>query len=400
MSIHNVNTTRQSDTHKRIMLVFGTRPEAIKMAPLVKSFQAQPDKFTTIVAVTGQHRQMLDQVLSLFDITPDYDLNIMQQGQDLYDVTSRVLTGMRSVLSMAHPDLVLVHGDTSTSTAAALAAFYAHVPVGHVEAGLRTGDIYSPWPEEMNRRITGRIATLHFSPTTTSRDNLLAENVDDKYITVTGNTVIDALHMVTERLDSNRDLCLSVEDTLHSSGYDTRRLDDPRRRMVLITGHRRENFGEGMLNVCQAIKDLASQNPDVDFVYPMHMNPNVRRPIAEMFADSTLENVFFIEPLEYLPFVYMMKRSYLIITDSGGIQEEAPSLGKPVLVMRAVTERPEALEAGTIRLVGTDRGKIVSEASRFLNDEAYYAANSCIANPYGDGKACGRIIDFIEKHLA
>lgn len=399
MSIQNFNTTKETAGNKRVMLVFGTRPEAIKMAPLVKAFQARADKFTTIVAVTGQHRQMLDQVLSLFDITPDYDLNIMQQGQDLYDVTSRVLTGMRSVLSMARPDLVLVHGDTSTSTAAALAAFYAHVPVGHVEAGLRTGDIYSPWPEEMNRRLTGRLATFHFSPTSTSRNNLLAENVDSSQIIVTGNTVIDALHMVTDRLDTNGELCRSVEDSLHGSGYDTQRLADGTRRMVLITGHRRENFGEGMLNVCQAIMDLASAFPDVDFVYPMHLNPNVRRPIAEMFSDSTLTNVFFIEPLEYLPFVYMMKKSYLIITDSGGIQEEAPSLGKPVLVMRAVTERPEALEAGTIRLVGTDRARIVGEASRFLNDSEYYAANSNIANPYGDGHACGRIIDFVEEHL-
>ncbi|MDE6463511.1 MAG: UDP-N-acetylglucosamine 2-epimerase (non-hydrolyzing) [Muribaculaceae bacterium] len=379
------------------MLVFGTRPEAIKMAPLVKTLAARPDQFTTIVAVTGQHRQMLDQVLRLFEIVPDYDLNIMQQGQDLYDVTSRVLTGMRSVLTVARPDVVLVHGDTSTSTAAALAAFYAHVPVGHVEAGLRTGDIYSPWPEEMNRRLTGRLATFHFSPTPMSCDNLLSENVDAKAIAVTGNTVIDALQMVTERLDANTDLATEVEHSLLQSGYDTARLDEGR-RMVLITGHRRENFGEGMLNVCQALRDLATAYPDVDFVYPMHMNPNVRRPIAEMFADHTLSNVYFIEPLEYLPFVYMMKRSYLIITDSGGIQEEAPSLGKPVLVMRTVTERPEALAAGTIRLVGTDRDKIVGEASRFLDDDAYYAANSAIANPYGDGKACERIADFLASH--
>lgn len=389
------------DAPRRIMLVFGTRPEAIKMAPLVKAFQQYPERFRTIVAVTGQHRQMLDQVLSLFEIEPDYDLNIMQQGQDLYDVTSRVLIGMRSVLSMARPDLVLVHGDTSTSTSAAMAAFYAQIPVGHVEAGLRTGDIYSPWPEEMNRRLTGRLATFHFSPTPTSRANLLAEGVAADDIAVTGNTVIDALHMVTNRLDSNAELCSSVEDSLLAAGYDTSRLaPETGRRMVLITGHRRENFGDGMLNVCQAIMDLATKYPDVDFVYPMHMNPNVRRPIAEMFADSTLTNVFFVEPLEYLPFVYMMKRAYLIVTDSGGIQEEAPSLGKPVLVMRAVTERPEALEAGTIRLVGTDRDKIVGEASRFLDDNDYYAANSSIANPYGDGHACERIIDFIGRRLA
>ncbi len=380
------------------MLVFGTRPEAIKMAPLVKTLAARPEEFTTIVAVTGQHRQMLDQVLHLFDIVPDYDLNIMQQGQDLYDVTSRVLTGMRGVLAEATPDVVLVHGDTSTSTAAALAAFYARIPVGHVEAGLRTGDIYSPWPEEMNRRLTGRLATYHFSPTAASRDNLLAENVPSASIVVTGNTVIDALHMVTRRLDASEELSSEVEATMLQAGYDTARLEGGKRRMVLITGHRRENFGEGMRNVCQAIRSLAEAYPDVDFVYPMHMNPNVRRPIAEMFSGNMMDNVCFIEPLEYLPFVYMMKRSYLIITDSGGIQEEAPSLGKPVLVMRTVTERPEALAAGTIRLVGTDKDKIISEASRFLDDRVYYEANSSIANPYGDGMACGRIADFLAAH--
>lgn len=383
---------------KKIMLVFGTRPEAIKMAPLVKTLQNHPDKFETVVAVTGQHRQMLDQVLRLFAIVPDYDLNIMQAGQDLYDVTARVLTGMRSVLKVSRPDIVLVHGDTSTSTAAALSAFYARIPVGHVEAGLRTGDIYSPWPEEMNRRLTGRIATYHFSPTTTSRDNLLRENTPAENIIVTGNSVIDALHMVDNRLDNDPALAAEVKTSLIESGYDTGRLEGTGRRMVLITGHRRENFGEGMINVCHAIRDLATRYNDVDFVYPMHLNPNVRRPIAEMFRDSNLENVFFIEPLEYLPFVYMMRSSYLIITDSGGIQEEAPSLGKPVLVMRTVTERPEALEAGTIRLVGTDRDKIVGEAARFLDDEAYYHANSMIANPYGDGKACERIADFLAAH--
>ncbi len=378
----------------KVMLVFGTRPEAIKMAPLVRCFASRPQDFETVVAVTGQHRQMLDQVLDLFGIKPDYDLNIMQAGQDLYDVTSRVLTGMRSVLDAAHPDVVLVHGDTSTSTAAALAAFYARIPVGHVEAGLRTGDIYSPWPEEMNRRLTGRIATWHFSPTEASARNLRAESVDDSNITVTGNTVIDALNIVTEALETRPELKEKACEAIVSAGYDVSRLDDGR-RMVLLTGHRRENFGEGMLNVCRAIRDMAEAFPDTDFVYPMHLNPNVRRPIAEMFAESALDNVFFIEPLEYLPFVFMMKNSYIIITDSGGIQEEAPSLGKPVLVMRTVTERPEALDAGTIRLVGTDRDRIVCEASRFLNDSAYYQANSSIANPYGDGHACGRIADFL-----
>lgn len=388
----------QDKDTKRVMLVFGTRPEAIKMAPLIKHLQSRPDEFTTIVAVTGQHRQMLDQVLQLFDIVPDYDLNIMKQGQDLSDVTCRVITGMREVLREARPDIVLVHGDTSTSMAAALAAFYAQIPVGHVEAGLRTGDIYSPWPEEMNRRLTGRIATYHFSPTSASRNNLLRENVDPAYIAVTGNTVIDALHMVVGHLDAHPGLASDVRRTLAEAGYDPARLDGGKRRLVLLTGHRRENFGEGMHNVCRAIRTLAEKYPEADFVYPMHMNPNVRRPIAEMFAGTDLGNVFFIEPLEYLPFVYMMKNSHLIITDSGGIQEEAPSLGKPVLVMRAVTERPEALEAGTIRLVGTDCEKIVAEASRFMDDDEYYAANSSIANPYGDGSACPRIADFLAAH--
>lgn len=382
---------------KKIMLIFGTRPEAIKMAPLVKALQKHPDEFETVVAVTGQHRQMLDQVLHLFEITPDYDLDIMQPGQDLYDVTSRILTGMRGVLRESRPDLVLVHGDTSTSTAAALSAFYAQIPVGHVEAGLRTGDIYSPWPEEMNRRLTGRIATLHFSPTAMSRDNLLAENVSPEDITVTGNTVIDALHIVVDKIKSDPTLASGLRESLRGCGYDCSRQDSGR-RLVLMTGHRRENFGEGFLNICNAIKDLAYKYPKVDFVYPMHLNPNVRRPIAEVFRESDSTNVFFIEPLEYLPFVYMMMNSYLIITDSGGIQEEAPSLGKPVLVMREVTERPEALEAGTIRLVGTDRAKITGEASRFLDDSEYYRANSLIANPYGDGNACARIIDFIRSH--
>lgn len=382
----------------KVMTVFGTRPEAIKMAPLVKALQKQNDDFKTIVCVTGQHRQMLDQVLSLFEITPDYDLDIMKPGQDLYDVTARILTGMRTVLTEAKPDVVLVHGDTSTSTAAALSAFYAQIPVGHVEAGLRTGDIYSPWPEEMNRRITGRIATLHFSPTDTARQNLLCENTPDSNITVTGNTVIDALHTVVNKIDSDKELEKSLATGMKQLGYDCSRLADGH-RLVLITGHRRENFGEGFRNICLAIRDLAQRYPDVDFVYPMHMNPNVRRPIAEMFDNVEHPNVFFIEPLEYLPFVFMMKQAYLIITDSGGIQEEAPSLGKPVLVMRSVTERPEALEAGTIRLVGTDRDKIVSEAARFLDDGEYYRLNSLIANPYGDGHACERIIAFIKEKI-
>lgn len=382
---------------KKIMLIFGTRPEAIKMAPLVKALQAQPDRFETVVAVTGQHRQMLDQVLHLFDIKPDYDLDIMKPGQDLYDVTARILTGMRSVLAESRPDLVLVHGDTSTSTAAALSAFYAQIPVGHVEAGLRTGDIYSPWPEEMNRRITGRIATYHFAPTETSAANLRAENVDDDKITITGNTVIDALQTVVAKIEGDTELDRSLQAQVAGMGYDTARIADGSRRMVLITGHRRENFGEGFLNICRAIQQLATRYPDIDFVYPMHLNPNVRRPIAEMFEGKDFPNVFFIEPLDYLPFVYMMKQAYLIITDSGGIQEEAPSLGKPVLVMREVTERPEALEAGTIRLVGTDTDKIVTEAARFIDDPEYYHANSLIANPYGDGNACTRIIDYIAE---
>lgn len=378
------------------MLVFGTRPEAIKMAPLVKEFQRHPERYKTIVCVTGQHRQMLDQVLQLFEIVPDYDLNIMKQGQDLYDVTARILTGMRDVFAQERPDLLLVHGDTSTSTAAALSAFYAQIPVGHVEAGLRTHDIYSPWPEEMNRQITGRIATLHFSPTATSRDNLLAENVSADNIVVTGNTVIDALKSVVAKIENDPALERQLIDHVASMGYDLGRLEGGR-RLVLITGHRRENFGDGFLNICNAIKELAEKYPDVDFLYPMHLNPNVRKPINEVFGSISHGNAFFIEPLEYLYFVYMMKRSYLILTDSGGIQEEAPSLGKPVLVMREVTERPEALAAGTIRLVGTDRGLIETEAARFLDDADYYAANQRIANPYGDGHACERIVERVDK---
>ena len=379
---------------KKIMLVFGTRPEAIKMAPLVKEFQKHPDTFQTIVCVTGQHREMLDQVLNIFDIRPDFDLNIMKQGQDLYDVTARVLTGMRDVLREAQPDVVLVHGDTTTSTAAALAAFYQQIPVGHVEAGLRTHNILSPWPEEMNRQITGRIASYHFAPTALSRQNLLQENVDDANITVTGNTVIDALYWVVDRIKNDRSLDAELEEVLRHAGYDVNRLADDR-PLVLITGHRRENFGDGFINMCTAIKQLTERYPNVDFVYPMHLNPNVRRPIHEVFGDdlSNLGNMHFIEPLEYLSFVYLMEKSTIVLTDSGGIQEEAPGLGKPVLVMRDTTERPEALEAGTVKLVGTDREKIFNEVSTLLDDAAAYARMSQAVNPYGDGLACSRIVE-------
>ncbi len=374
------------------MLVFGTRPEAIKMAPLVKEFQKHPDKFQTIVCVTGQHRQMLDQVLEIFDITPDYDLNIMKQGQDLYDVTARVLTGMRDVLTKAKPDVVLVHGDTTTSTAAALAAFYQQIPVGHVEAGLRTHNIYSPWPEEMNRQITGRIATYHFAPTPLSRQNLISEGIDSETITVTGNTVIDALYIVIDKIKHDSGLDGKLKAELQSAGYDVDRLGNGK-KMVLITGHRRENFGDGFLSMCRAIKTLTEKYPDVDFVYPMHLNPNVRKPIHEVFGENLtgLGNMFFIEPLEYLSFVYLMEKSNIVLTDSGGIQEEAPGLGKPVLVMRDTTERPEALSAGTVKLVGTDYDKIVNEVSSLLNDSAHYDAMSKAVNPYGDGLACQRI---------
>lgn len=379
---------------KKIMLVFGTRPEAIKMAPLVKEFQKHPDTFQTIVCVTGQHREMLDQVLNIFDIRPDFDLNIMKQGQDLYDVTARVLTGMRDVLREAQPDVVLVHGDTTTSTAAALAAFYQQIPVGHVEAGLRTHNILSPWPEEMNRQITGRIASYHFAPTTLSRQNLLQEYVDDANITVTGNTVIDALYWVVDRIKNDRSLDAELEEVLRRAGYDVNRLADGR-PLVLITGHRRENFGDGFINMCTAIKQLTERYPNVDFVYPMHLNPNVRRPIHEVFGDdlSNLGNMHFIEPLEYLSFVYLMEKSTIVLTDSGGIQEEAPGLGKPVLVMRDTTERPEALEAGTVKLVGTDREKIFNEVSTLLDDATAYARMSQAVNPYGDGLACSRIVE-------
>ena len=383
---------------KTIMSVFGTRPEAIKMAPLVKELAKHTDRFRSVVCVTGQHRQMLDQVLRIFDIQPDYDLDIMQQGQDLYDVTSRVLLGMRDVLRRARPDIVLVHGDTTTSTAAALAAFYEQIPVGHVEAGLRTHDIYSPWPEEMNRQITGRIATYHFSPTPLSRANLTAEGVADEKIVVTGNTVIDALYMVVDKIKSDESLDAYLGKVLQEAGYDPARLSDGR-RMVLITGHRRENFGEGFINMCRAIKHLTERYPEVDFVYPMHLNPNVRKPIHEVFGEdlTNLGNMFFIEPLEYLSFVYLMEKAYVVLTDSGGIQEEAPGLGKPVLVMRDTTERPEALSAGTVRRVGTGYDRIVGEVSRLLDDESAYEAMSRAVNPYGDGKACGRIIEALDR---
>lgn len=383
---------------KKIMLVFGTRPEAIKMAPLVKEFQKHPETFQTIVCVTGQHREMLDQVLHLFDIKPDYDLNIMKQGQDLYDVTSRVLLGMRDVLKEANPDVVLVHGDTTTSTASALAAFYQQIPVGHVEAGLRTHDIYSPWPEEMNRLITGRIATYHFSPTALSKQNLLDEGINEEAITVTGNTVIDALYMVVDKIKSDKQLGEELETLLRESGYDVNRLNGTR-KLVLITGHRRENFGEGFISMCRAIKALTEKYPNVDFVYPMHLNPNVRKPIHEVFGEdlSDLDNMFFIEPLEYLSFVYLMEKSTIVLTDSGGIQEEAPGLGKPVLVMRDTTERPEALEAGTVKLVGTDYDKIVNEVSALLDDMDYYDRMSKAVNPYGDGLACHRICNSLNS---
>uniref|UniRef100_UPI0032179D70 non-hydrolyzing UDP-N-acetylglucosamine 2-epimerase n=1 Tax=uncultured Draconibacterium sp. TaxID=1573823 RepID=UPI0032179D70 len=443
-------------TKKRILLVFGTRPEAIKMAPLVKEFQKHPDTFETIVCVTGQHREMLDQVLNLFEITPDYDLNIMKQGQDLYDVTARVLTGMRDVLKEAAPDVVLVHGDTSTSTTAALAAFYQQIPVGHIEAGLRTHNIYSPWPEEMNRQITGRLASYHFSPTPLSKQNLLAEQVKEENIHITGNTVIDALYWVINKLKTDTTLEQSITNTLIDFGLPAEKLHswhnqcNPRksaqsalspdkssdtadpaepRKLVLITGHRRENFGQGFLNICEAIKHLAEQHPDVDFVYPMHLNPNVRKAISDVFGNTSplekparlafadggvadegdrgiekganekgeLGNTYFIEPLDYLPFVQLMSSSYLVLTDSGGIQEEAPGLGKPVLVMRDTTERPEALDAGTVKLVGTDKATIIREVSALISEPKAYEAMSKANNPYGDGMACARIVKILNQ---
>lgn len=398
---------------KRVMLVFGTRPEAIKVAPLVKAFQEQTDRFETIVCVTGQHREMLDQVLHLFDIKPNHDLNIMKQGQDLYDVTARVLTGLRGVYKEAKPDVVFVHGDTTTSMAAAMAAFYQQIPVAHIEAGLRTHNIYSPWPEEMNRQITSRISAYNLSPTPLSKENLLKEGVDEATITVTGNTVIDALYMVVHKIKSDESLQGEIKKVLLESGLPAAVVNDymspveNKRKLVLITGHRRENFGEGFKNMCNAIKTLTEKYPDVDFVYPMHLNPNVRKPIKEIFGEAAVSknvegkpsgnNIYFIEPLEYLPFVYLMNQSTLVLTDSGGIQEEAPGLGKPVLVMRDTTERPEAVDAGTVKLVGTNYDLIVSETSRLLDDKGYYNSMARASNPYGDGKACERIIEFIGR---
>ncbi len=391
------------EKRQRVLLVFGTRPEAIKMAPLVKEFEKQPDRYETLVCVTGQHREMLDQVLRLFEIVPQYDLNIMKHGQDLYDVTARVLVGLRDVLKKTQPDWVLVHGDTTTSMAAALAAFYQQVSVAHVEAGLRTHDPYSPWPEEMNRQITSRIATCHFSPTPLSRQNLLNEGVDEAAIAVTGNTVIDALYMVIDKIKDNPAIQGEINEALLKSGLPknmTENIVSPGqngRKLVLITGHRRENFGEGFQNICNAIKTLTERFPDVDFIYPMHLNPRVREPIRQVFGEAAGQNIFFIEPLEYLPFVYLMNRSTMVLTDSGGIQEEAPGLGKPVLVMRDTTERPEALKAGTVKLVGTNYHLIVLETSRLLEDSDYYNAMARATNPYGDGKASSRIVEFLGR---
>ena len=389
--------TRQQKT---VMLVFGTRPEAIKMAPLIKEFQKKSDIFNTLVCVTAQHRQLLDQVMDVFHLTADYDLDIMQQGQDLYDITSRVLLSMRDVLRQARPKLVLVHGDTTTSTTAALAAFYQQIPVGHIEAGLRTGNIYSPWPEEMNRQITGRIASYHFAPTETSRENLLKENVHPSNIYVTGNTVIDALHLVVNELKCDKQLADRERQTLIGCGYDVSRLNEDK-KLVLITGHRRENFGDGFHNICKAIKMLVLRHPDVDFVYPMHLNPNVRNPIRQVFGENLndFQNMFFIEPLEYLSFVYLMEKSFLVLTDSGGVQEEAPSLGKPVLVMRNTTERPEAVLAGTVKLVGTNYQKIVDGVSQLILDDHSYKLMSKANNPYGDGQASKRIVEIIRNIL-
>ncbi len=390
---------------KKIMLVFGTRPEAIKMAPLVKELQKHPDKFQTIITVTAQHREMLDQVLHLFEIAPDYDLNIMKQGQDLYDITSNVLLGMRNILKETKPDIVLVHGDTSTSTATALATFYAQIPVGHVEAGLRTNDIYSPWPEEMNRRITGRLATIHFSPTQLSKNNLLKEKTPEANIYITGNTVIDALYMAIKRIKETPGIQNKIQKELNTAGIPQDKLsswESNERKMVLITGHRRENFGGGFIDICNAIKDLAGKYPETDFLYPMHLNPNVRNAIKKVFGEveDDNDNKLFIEPLEYLPFIYLMNYCKIVLTDSGGIQEEAPGLGKPVLVMRNTTERPEALEAGTVKLVGTNRELIIKEVTKLLENQEYYNKMSKANNPYGDGLACERIVKELIKYFS
>lgn len=381
---------------KKILFVFGTRPEAIKMAPLVKEFQKHSDKFDTVVCITGQHREMLDQVVHLFNIKPNYDLNIMKQGQDLYDITSKILLGLKGILKEVSPELVLVHGDTTTSTAAALAAFYQQIPVGHVEAGLRTHNIYSPWPEEMNRQITGRIATYHFAPTELSRQNLLKENIREDKIIVTGNTVIDALNMVVEKIKANKEIQRDLNKQLIQLGYNGNRLNNGK-KIVLITGHRRENFGDGFTQICKAIKTLIEKYPDIDFIYPMHLNPNVRKPIRNIFENKHLDNMFFIEPLDYLPFIYLMEKSYLILTDSGGIQEEAPGLGKPVLVMRDTTERPEAVTAGTVKLVGTNYNTIVREVSLLIDEDEAYQLMAKANNPYGDGNACERILRFLDN---
>lgn len=381
---------------KKVILVFGTRPEAIKMAPLVKEFQKYTDKYETICCVTGQHRQMLDQVLGIFEIVPDYDLDIMQEGQDLFDVTSRVLYGMRDILAKEKPDMVFVHGDTTTSMATALAAFYKQIPVAHIEAGLRTYNKYSPWPEEINRQITGRITSLHFTPTESSKKNLLNEGVADNQILVTGNTVIDSLFSVLNIVRNNRALQDKISNSLIAKGYNINGLTISK-KLILITGHRRENFGEGFINICNAIKALTLKYPDVDFIYPMHLNPNVRQPIEQIFGKNDINNIYFIEPLDYLSFIYLMDKSYIILTDSGGIQEEAPSLGKPVLVMRDTTERPEAIDAGTVELVGTNESKIINSVSKLLDDEIYYEKISKANNPYGDGLACARIVDFLNR---
>lgn len=384
---------------KKVMLVFGTRPEAIKMAPLIKEFKKYPDEFETIVTVTGQHRQMLDQVLQLFEIIPDYDLNIMKNGQDLYDITTRVLLGMRDIISNIMPDLILVHGDTTTSTSTALAAFYQKIPVGHIEAGLRTRNIYSPWPEEMNRQLTSRLATWHFAPTQLSRKNLLIENISADKIILTGNTVIDALHQVVNMIKNDITLAETLKDYLKSVGYNTSRLTKEK-KLLLITGHRRENFGNGFLNICSAIKNLCYKYPNVDFVYSMHPNPNARKPISDIFGKNVPSNIFFIEPLDYLPFIFLMEKSYLILTDSGGIQEEAPGLGKPVLVTRDTTERPEALEAGIVKLVGTSYERIISEASNLIDSQSSYERMSKSSNPYGNGVASQIIVKKIISNFS